>query len=423
MKESKLLRFLKRIEPDKQKHPFLHTVYDGMFTFFYTPNEVTAMQGVQIRDRIDLKRTMIFVVLSLQLAYLLGTYNIGHQHFSALGQYTGLWEGWHLKLVYGLIKLVPLFVVSYVVGLGIEFFMASRKGHPIAEGYLVTGALIPLIMPPDMPLWILALSIVFAVWIGKEAFGGTGMNVFNIALLARAFVFFAYPQSISGDEVWISGIEKVGMAYQGMEYGWIHHLFDSLFRSLGWAEFGSGGSAVADAFTGATPLALAAKGGWEAVTQVPQYSLSNMWWGFIPGSIGETSKPLILAGALFLLVTGIANWRIMVSMFLGAAFMGWIFNLWGATPFMDVPWQYQFFMGGFFFAMAFMATDPVTAAGTNTGKWVYGFLIGVLGMFIRVVNVAYPEGWMLAILFMNAAAPLIDHVVKQSNIRWRKARN
>lgn len=415
-----LIKFFERIEPDKKKAPFLHTLYDGFFTFMFTPDHVTHGKGVHIRDGMDLKRTMIMVVLALQFSYIFGTFNIGHQHFLALGQYTGLWDGLHLKLAYGFIQLLPIFVVTYAVGLGIEFFSASKKGHAIEEGFLVSGALIPLIMPPDLPIWILVLSVVFAVIIGKEAFGGTGMNILNIALLARVFVFFAYPGTISGDQVWVSGLEYVDGRITGIEYGWAHHFFDWIFNGLGWTTFGQGGAAVADGFSGATPLALAYQGGWDKVTAA--YSASDLWWGFIPGSIGETSKPMILLGALMLVAMGIASWRIMVSMVLGAAFMGILLNLWGATPFMEVPWYYHFYMGSFLFAMAFMATDPVTAAGTQTGKWIYGFMIGMIGLIIRVLNPAYPEGWMLAILFMNVVAPLIDHLVVQSNIRRREKR-
>lgn len=413
-----LLRFLKRIEPDKQKYPLLHTVYDGFFTLAFVPDHVTK-GGVHIRDGMDLKRTMVHVVLALQLCYLFGTFNIGHQHFAALGLYPGIFEGFHLKLIHGLIKMIPLFVVTHVVGLAIEFYYAAKKGHGIEEGFLVSGALIPLIMPPDIPLWILALSVGFAVWIGKEAFGGTGRNIWNIALLARVFVFFAYPTEISGDQVWVSALTSTG-AGSAVDYGWWHlTLFNGLFESLGWATFDPSATVV-DGFTGATPLALAYAGGWDAVTQV--YSPAQMWWGEIPGSIGETSKPLILVGALFLIATGIASWRIMLAMVLGCAFAGLLFNAWGATAFMQVPWWAHFYMGSFFFAMAFMATDPVTASGTNRGKWVYGFLIGAIGLLIRVTNPAYPEGWMLAILFMNMFAPLIDHVILQSNMKKRLQR-
>lgn len=418
MKQS-LLNFFHKIEPDKKKSPFLHTLYDGFFTFAFAPNSTTK-GGVHIRDGMDLKRQMVHVVLALQLCYLFGTYNIGHQHFVALGEYTGFLQGVHLKLIYGLIKILPIFVVTHVVGLGIEFYYAAKKGHGIEEGFLVSGALIPLIMPPDLPLWILALSVAFAVWIGKEAFGGTGMNVLNIALLARVFVFFAYPTYISGDDVWIAGIDKIDGAYIGQEYGWIYGVFDWLFSGIGLDTFGAGANAVIDGYSGATPLSLAYQGGWEKVTET--YSAGQMLWGTIPGSVGETSKPLIILGALFMIFTKIADWRIMVSMVFGAAFMSILLNLWDASPFMAVPWYYQFYMGSFFFAMAYMATDPVTAAGTPSGKWIYGFLIGVIGIIIRVLNKAYPEGWMLAILFLNVFAPLIDHYVVQANMNRRAKR-
>jgi len=418
--KDQLLKFFKKIEPDKQKSPFLHTLFDGFFTFALVPNTTTKGKGVHIRDGMDLKRTMTMVVLAMTACILIGSYNIGHQHFLALGQYAELTSGWHLKFVHGLIKFLPLYIVAMAVGLGIEFYYAYKKGHGIEEGFLVSGALIPLIMPPDLPLWILAFSVVFAVIIGKEAFGGTGMNILNIALLSRVFVFFAYPTFISGDEVWISGIEKIEGIYQSVQYGWAHHLFDSIFGWFDAAKFGAGGIAVADGFTGATPLGLAAKGGWEAVTQV--YTTSDMFWGFIPGSIGETSKPFIIVGALFLLATGIASWRIMLSMVLGAALTAILFNMWGATPFMEVPWYNHFIMGSLLFAMAFMATDPVTASSTSVGKLYYGFLIGVFGILIRIFNPAYPEGWMLAILLINVFAPLIDHYVVESNMRRRAKR-
>ncbi len=412
---SKLLRFVKSIEP--KKGTVAHTLYDGFFTLLYAPDHVTH-GGTHIKDGMDLKRTMVHVVIALQLCYIFGCYNIGHQHFVAVGEYTGFLDGFHLKLFFGLGKLLPIFIVTHVVGLAIEFYYAYRKGHGIEEGFLVSGALIPLIMPPDLPLWILAISITFAVWIGKEAFGGTGMNIWNIALLARVFVFFAYPTTISGDEVWVAGLSSTAVGAP-VEYGWYHSMCNALFGLFGWSTFDSA-ARVVDGFTGATPLILAYQGGWEAVTQV--YSPAQMWWGGLPGSVGETSKPLVIIGALMLIGLGIASWRIMVSMVVGAAVMGMLLNLWGATPFMTVPWQYQFYMGSFFFAMAFMATDPVTAASTNRGKWVYGFLIGFIGMIVRVLNPAYPEGWMLAILLLNTFAPLIDHVVIQGNMTKRLQR-
>lgn len=411
---SKLLKFIKEHEPEKGT--FVHTLYDGFFTFLYTPNDTTTPTGVHIRDRIDLKRTMVIVVLALQLCYLFGTYNIGHQHFIALGMHTGFMEGFHLKLAYGLTKILPLFIWTHVVGLGIEFYFAWRKGHAIEEGFLVSGALIPLIMPPDLPIWILCLAVAFAVFMGKEAFGGTGKNIWNVALLARAFVFFAYPTTISGDQIWIAGFEQILPGMQ-VDYGWWQtSFFNTLFGWFGWAQFDAGATIV-DGFTGATPLALAFEGGWDRVTEV--YSSSQMFWGTIPGSIGETSKPLIILGALVLLITKIGSWRIMLSGLVGAVIMSMLFNLWGATPFMTVPWQEQFVMGSFWFAIVFMATDPVTASGTNFGKLVYGFLIGMIGMIIRIINPAYPEGWMLAILFLNTFAPLIDHYIVESNMKKR----
>jgi len=408
---------IKNLEPDKKKSPLLHTAYDAFFTFLYTPDHTTVDGGAHIKDGMDLKRLMVHVVIALQLCFLFGTYNIGHQHFVAMGQYTGFIEGFHLKLVHGLIKLLPIWIVSHAVGLGIEFIFAAKKGHAVEEGFLVSGALIPLIMPPDIPLWILAVSIVFAVILGKEAFGGTGMNIWNIALLARVFVFFAYPTTISGDEVWIAGFDKVapgGVA----DYGWAHGLFNGLFDLFNIDTFKGG--TIPDSFSGATPLALAKTGGWDAITA--QYSASQMWWGAIPGSIGETSKPFIIIGALMLVFLKIASWRIMLGMVFGAALTGIIFNAWGATDFMTVPWYHHFTIGSLLFAMAFMATDPVTATSTNTGKWIYGFLIGFIGLVIRVLNPAYPEGWMLAILFLNTFAALIDHYVLEANMKRRLQR-
>jgi len=417
-----LIDLLKKIEPDKKKSPFLHTLYDGFFTFAYAPNTVTR-GGVHMRDGMDLKRLMVHVVLAMQLCYVFGTYNIGHQHFVASGQYLGFIEGFHLKLVHGLIQMLPIFIVAHVVGLGIEFWFAAKKGHAIEEGFLVSGALIPLIMPPDIPLWILAVAVAFAVIIGKEAFGGTGMNIWNVALLARVFVFFAYPTTIAGDEVWVSGFASIAQETQNgiieitqSSYTWAHGIFNNLFEFMGINTFEAGAPFV-DGYSGATPLALAYQGGWENVTNT--FSPAQMFWGTIPGSIGETSKPLIIGGALFLIITRVASWRIMLSMLIGGITMSLLLNAWGATPFMEVPWYGQIYMGSFLFAMAFMATDPVTASGTNTGKWIYGFLIGFIGMIVRVLNPAYPEGWMLAILFMNTFAPLIDHYVLEANMSKR----
>ncbi len=413
-----LVDFFKKIEPDKKKSPLLHTAYDAFFTFAFTPNTV-AKNGTHIKDGMDLKRTMVIVVLAMQLCYLFGTYNIGHQHFVAAGQYLGFLEGFHLKLAHGLIKLLPLFVVSHVVGLGIEFIYAAKRGHAVEEGYLVTGALIPLIMPPDLPLWILAVAIVFAVIIGKEAFGGTGMNIWNIALLTRVFIFFAYPLTIAGDDVWVSGYGKIAPGIEA-SYGWWHTgFFNGLFNWMGLDTFQTG-MVVADGFTGATPLALAYQGGWEKVTSV--YTPMQMTWGAIPGSIGETNKVLIAIGAFLLIKTGIGSWRIMLGMLIGLIGTSYLLNALALNPFFTVTWTQHIMMGSFLFAMAFMATDPVTASSTNKGKWIYGILIGVIGIVIRVLNPAYPEGWMLAILFLNTFAPTIDHFVLESNIKKRLSR-
>ncbi len=413
-----LLKFFKKIEPNKEERPFLYTLYEGFFTFAFVPDTVTK-GGVHIRDRIDLKRTMTFVIYGLILAFLFGTYNIGQQHFKALGQYPGHWEAFHLKFFYGLIKILPIYIVAMVVGLGIEFYFAYKKGAGIEEGFLVTGMLIPLIMPPDIPIWILVLAVAFAVVFGKEAFGGTGMNVVNVALLTRAFIFFAYPTTISGDSVWVAGLTDMAPG-SGVDYGfWELSVFNPVFEAFGWAVFDPAATVV-DGFTGATPLGLVGTGGWEAVQHV--YSSSDMLWGWIPGSIGETSKVLVVLGAIFLLVTRIASWRIMLWAIVGATGMAFLFQAWGVIPAMQVPWYGHFLMGGMLFGIAFMATDPVTAASTNRGKMIYGLLIGVFGMLIRVVNPAYPEGWMLAILLLNVFAPLIDYYVIQGNIKRRLKR-
>ena len=410
-----LLQLIKSIEPDKKKSPLLHTAYDAFFTFAYAPNTVTK-DGVHMRDGMDLKRLMVHVVLAMSLCYLFGTYNIGHQHFVAQGEYLGFLDGFNLKLAHGLIKMIPIFVVSNVVGLGIEFISAAKKGHGVEEGYLVTGALIPLIMPPDIPLWMLTVAIAFAVIIGKEAFGGTGMNIWNVALLARVFIFFAYPTTISGDLVWVSGYDNL-TAGTVANYGWFHTgFFNSIFSWFDWPQFNTAATVV-DGYSGATPLTLAYQGGWDAVTA--KYSSSQMLWGAIPGSIGETNKIFIVLGALFLVLTKVASYRIMLGMVLGAIGGTLILNAWGATPFMEVSWYHHFLMGSFLFAMAFMATDPVTASATNKGKWIYGALIGFIGLIVRVINPAYPEGWMLAILFVNTFSPLIDHFVLESNIKKR----
>lgn len=437
-----LLNLLEKLEGASKKNKYLHTTYDAFATFLFQPKETTGLKGgVHVRDGMDLKRTMVHVVIAMQLALVHGFINIGHQHYAALGLYPDLFDGFLLKAAYGLLQLLPLIIVVHVVGLGIEFIFAAIKGHAVEEGFLVSGMLIPLIMPPATPLWIVAVATAFAVVIAKEAFGGTGMNLLNVALTARVFVFFAYPTQISGDVVWISYDYNLLHQLFGMK----QHTIDALtaLRGTDVASVAAGAKGfqalVVDGYSGATPLALAAKGGWDAVQAATlpdgsqQYSTSNLWWGFMPGSIGEMNKVFIIIGAIFLAVTKIASWRIMASMVLGCAAMGILFNMLAVgiaaetnvsvtSMFIGVPWQYQFAMGSFFFAMAFMATDPVTASATNTGKLIYGFMIGALGMVIRVLNPAYPEGWMLAILFMNVFAPLIDHIVLSFNMKKRLSR-
>lgn len=355
-----------------------YPVYDAFETFLFVPGHTTR-EGTHIRDGIDLKRTMITVVIAMVPALLFGMWNTGYQHFLALGETATFME----CFLFGLEKVLPLIVVSYGVGLGVEFIFAVIKKHQINEGFLVSGMLIPLVLPVDIPLWMVAVATIFSVVIGKEVFGGTGMNILNVALTARAFLFFAYPTKMSGNEVWVN----------------------------------TEGGNVVDGYTGATPLADAVEGG---ATAIPSFMDSFM--GYIPGSIGETSALACLIGAFILLYAGIASWRVMLSVFLGGYVMGLIFNAWSANPFMEVPALHQLMLGGFVFGAVFMATDPVTASQTNTGKYIYGFLIGFLAIMIRVFNPAYPEGMMLAILFMNVMAPLIDHYVLESNIKKRLRR-
>jgi len=353
------------------------SVFDGIETFIFVPNTVT-FKGSHVRDHLDLKRTMTMVILALLPALIFGAYNTGLQHFRSLGIEAGMMENFW----FGFLKIIPLVVVSYGVGLGIEFIAAQIRGHEINEGFLVTGLLIPLIMPIDIPLWMLAIATAFAVIIGKEVFGGTGMNIFNPALVARAFLFFAYPAWMSGDKIWTEGL--------------------------------TGGTNIVDGFSGATPLALCAAG---ETAKLP--SFLEMFIGTIPGSIGETSTLAILIGAIILVMTGIGSWKIMVSVFGGGLAMGLLLNAVAVNDYMELPFYYHYVMGSFAFGAVFMATDPVSASQTERGKWIYGFLIGVLSVLIRVVNPAYPEGVMLAILLMNMFAPLIDHYVVQANINKR----
>ncbi len=372
-----LRKYIDKIKPQFEKggrFAKLQSTFEAFETFLFVPNKVT-LSGSHIRDAVDLKRTMAVVVLATIPALLFGMWNVGYQHFLAIGQDVDFWQ----TFWFGFLQVLPIVIVSYVVGLGIEFAFAQARGHEVNEGFLVSGMLIPLIMPPDVPLWMVAVATAFAVIFGKEVFGGTGMNILNPALTARAFLFFAYPKEISGDKVWI--VDKP------------------------------------DAFSGATPLGDAMVGD---VDKIP--NAMDMFIGYIPGSIGETSTLAILIGALVLIFTGVASWRIMTSVAVGGLFMGLIFNWVGLTDYMQIPAWHHLIMGGFAFGAVFMATDPVSATQTIKGQYIYGFLIGFFAILVRVFNPAYPEGMMLAILFMNVFAPLIDHYVIQANVRKRRKR-
>ncbi len=378
-----------RKQLDKVKEPFqpgqklekFAPAINALDTFLFVPNHKTK-KGSHIRDAVDLKRTMITVVIALIPALIFGIWNAGYQHYRQLD---GVEFTFLDAFIHGAWKIVPMIIVSYAVGLGIEFAFAVKRGHEVNEGYLVTGLLIPMIMPVDIPLWMVALSVAFAVLIGKEAFGGTGMNILNPALTARAFAFFAYPTYMSGDKVWVSEASDVA------------------------------------AISGETILGSLAAGNEVA------YSSADMFSGFIPGSVSETSALFILIGALILIVTKVGSWRIILSGFIGAAVMGFIFNTLGNYIFtgndlMNFAWYNHLIVGGLAFGVVFMATDPVSAAQTLKGKWIYGFLIGFFGIMIRIFNPAYPEGIMLAILLMNVFAPTIDHYVVQGNIKRRQKR-
>ncbi len=380
-----LRNFVDKIKPTFEKGGklgFLHSTFDAFETFLFVPNTVTR-RGAHVRDCVDLKRVMIMVVLALVPAMLFGIWNTGYQHSVAFGLDWGFWN----IVLYGLVKVLPLYIVSYLVGLGIEFVSAQIQGHEVNEGYLVSGMLIPLIVPVDVPLWMLAIAVAFAVIIGKEVFGGTGMNIWNPALLTRAFLFFSYPSKMSGDTVWTGGVERFvneGVAFQA-------------------------GNGLVDGFSGATPLA-------DPTLANLQPKLWDMILGTIPGSVGETSVIAILLGAILLIWTGVASWKIMVSSVLGGLAIGYLGYATGAT---DLPGYYQLVMGGFLFGTVFMATDPVTSAQTECGKWIYGFLVGALAVTVRLWNPGYPEGMMLAILLMNTFAPLIDHYVIEGSIKRR----
>ena len=358
---------------------FLHSTIDAFDTFLRVPGTVTRT-GAHVRDAVDLKRIMIIVVLALVPAALFGMWNVGYQHSLATGVESGLFANFW----YGLLKVLPLFIVAYLVGLGIEFASAQIRNEEVNEGYLVSGMLIPLIVPVDVPLWMLAIAVAFAVLFGKEVFGGTGMNFLNPALLCRAFLFFSYPSKMSGSEVWIS------------------------LRN---------GESLVDGVTGATPLAYANEG--LAAVNNAGFSAWDLFAGTVPGSVGETSVIAILIGAVILIWTGVASWKIMISSVGGALLVGWLGNVCGAT---DIPAWYQLIMGGFAFGTVFMATDPVTSAQTECGKWIYGFLVGALCVVVRLFNPGYAEGMMLAILLMNTFAPLIDHYVTSAAISRRMKR-
>ncbi|WP_299156868.1 NADH:ubiquinone reductase (Na(+)-transporting) subunit B [uncultured Tenacibaculum sp.] len=384
---------------EKYKGTKMAPLFNGFHTFLYLPNETTH-GGTHIKAADDLKRTMNIVIMALVPCLLFGMFNAGYQHYAAINGFTegmSFFSGnfWNLdNLLVGAVKILPLVIVSYVVGLAIEFVFCIIKGHEIEEGYLVTGMLVPLIVPIDLPLWMLAVAVAFGVVIGKEVFGGTGMNILNPALTIRAFLFFAYPTWMSGDKVWVQGAREL--------------------------------AGSADAISGETML------GSLAQNATPNFSVSDMFFGFIPGSVGETSTLLILLGALFLIFTKIGSWRIIVSSVLGALVMGFIFNQvvemgWiGETSkfygLMSLDFWKHLLIGGFAFGAVYMATDPVSAAQTNKGKWIYGFLIGFISIMIRVFNPAYPEGVMLAILLMNVFAPTIDHYVVQGNVKKRLKR-
>lgn len=373
-----------------------HPVWDGFYTFLFTPGETT-QRGSHIRDGIDLKRTMFMVVTALIPCLLFGIYNTGHWHYAVENPDLAYMDMFGDKVVYGLIKVLPLVIVSYAVGLGVEFIFCIKNKHAIQEGFLVSGMLIPLIIPADTPLWMVAFATVFAVVLGKEVFGGTGMNIVNIALTARAFLFFGYPTMMSGDKVWMSGITELNPA---------------------------------EGVTGATQLGeLASLTGPKADWAYPsieafqaKWSIMDSFWGFIPGSVGETSVVAILIGAALLLYTGIASWKIMLSFVAGGLAVGALANLGAINPYMELEPLNHLVIGGFAFGAVFMITDPVTAAQTSTGKFIYGFLAGALSITVRVFNGAYPEGVMMAILFMNVMAPLIDHYVVGANIKRRNKR-
>ena len=379
------------------KFAMFRSVFEGFETFLFVP-ATTSQSGVHIHDNVDSKRTMTIVILALMPALLFGMYNVGYQHYLAIGQLESV--GFFTLFFFGLLAVLPKIIVSYVVGLGIEFTVAQWRGHEIQEGFLVSGMLIPMIVPVDTPLWMIAVATAFAVIFAKEVFGGTGMNIFNVALVTRAFLFFAYPSKMSGDAVFVRTADTFGM----------------------------GAGQLIDGYSGATPLGqVATHGGGDLVLHnIAGEPLSTLDYivGLIPGSIGETSVIAILLGAIVLLWTGVASWRVMLSVFVGGLFMSWVAATFASPVYAGSllsPLD-QICLGGFAFAAVFMATDPVTGARTRTGQYIYGFLIGVIAILIRVYNTGYPEGAMLAVLLMNVFAPLIDYFVVEANIRRRLKR-
>jgi Na+-transporting NADH:ubiquinone oxidoreductase subunit B len=414
-----LEKIIDKMEPDfakgGKKEKWM-PLFDGFATFLFVPKHTTK-KGVHVRDAVDLKRTMNTVITALIPCLLFGIWNTGFQHYRALGllsEFTFLDQ-----VLFGAIQVLPLVIVSYVVGLGVEFGFAIYKGHSIEEGFLVSGMLIPLIVPADTPLWMVAAATAFAVVFGKEVFGGTGMNILNPALISRAFLFFAYPKQLSGDKAWVNTSLPDGYTANSQTGA----VMNEMGQSVGQI----------DAMAGATQLSrfnatigVAKEQGLEAGREalLGAHSVWDAFIGIVPGSIGETSVLAILIGAAMLLLARVASWRVMVAGLVGAAAMTLIFNTAGAgvNPYMEVTVLQHLTAGGFMFGLVFMATDPVSAAQTNVGKLIYGFLIGMMAIMIRVFNPAYPEGMMLAILFMNVMAPLIDHYVVQGNIKKRLAR-
>ncbi len=396
----------------------MYPLYETLSTFLFTPKHVTK-KGAHIRDGVDLKRTMFMVIIALIPCLLFGIYNTGHWHYELLSYvdpaYAGYGDyltGFGDKVLYGLLKVLPMVIVSYAAGLAVEFVFGFLKGHGLHEGFLVSGMLIPLTMPADVPLWMVAVATIFAVVIGKEVFGGTGMNILNVALTARAFLFFAYPTAMSGDKVWKSGTDGVITANGGV-----------------LPDGASGATALGDlaSFVGDSPVVagqnLSGAGSAELLaTFQGAYDPLHAFLGMVPGSIGETSALAALLGGAILLFTGVASWRIIFSFFAGGLVFGLLMNAIGVNAYMELPAYYHLIIGGFAFGAVFMATDPVTASQTSYGKLWYGFFGGGIAILIRVLNPAYPEGVMLAILFMNVMAPLIDHYVVQANIKRRQKR-